>query len=127
MKKAFTLIEVMVATVLVFLVTFAILNSISNIRGLFRVFDSHKKFELISSISFLQPNKSKNLYEKLIEFNITNDKIIHTLKKYSIDLEKEIDYSNEYNISNMKIKEVIYKLKAYDKYNSSIVYEIGIQ
>jgi len=127
LKKAFTLIEVMVATVLVFLVTFAILNSISNIRGLFRVFDSHKKFELISSISFLQPNKSKNLYEKLIEFNITNDKIIHTLKKYSIDLEKEIDYSNEYNISNMKIKEVIYKLKSYDKYNSSIVYEIGIQ
>jgi len=127
LKKAFTLIEVMVATVLVFLVTFAILNSISNIRGLFRVFDSHKKFELISSIAFLQPNESKNLYEKLIEFNITNDKIIHTLKKYSIDLEKEIDYSNEYNISNMKIKEVIYKLKAYDKYNSSIVYEIGIQ
>jgi len=99
LKKAFTLIEVTVATVLVFLVTFAVLNSISNIRHLFKVFDSHKKFELISSIAFLQPNKSKNLYEKLIEFNITNDKIIHTLKKYSINLEKEIDYSNEYNIS----------------------------
>jgi len=127
LKRAFTLIEVMVAAVLVFLVTFAVLNSISNIRHLFKVFDSHKEFELISSIAFLQPDKSKNLYEKLIEFNITNDKIIHTLKKYSINLEKEIDYSNEYNISNMKIKEVIYKLKAYDKYNSSIVYEIGIQ
>jgi len=127
LKKAFTLIEVMVATVLVFLVTFAVLNSISNIRHLFKVFDSHKSFELISSVAFLQPNRSKNLYEKLIEFNITNDKIIHTLKKYSINLEKEIDYSNEYNISNVKIKEIIYKLKAYNKYNSSIVYEIGIQ
>ena len=127
MKKAFTLIEVMVATIIVFLVTFAVLDSISNTRKLFKILSSHKQFNLISSIAFLQQNKNKNLYEKLIGFNITNDKIIHILKKYSINLEKEFDYSNEYNVSNIKIKEMIYKTKAYNKYNSSTIYEIGIK
>jgi len=123
LKKAFTLIEVMVSTLIVFLVIFAVMNSISNVKYLLNIFSSHKKFELISSIAFLEEKKSKNLYEKVLDFNIKNDEIIHTLKKYSINIEKKPIYSMLYK--NKKI--TIYKIKAYDKTHSNFIYSIGVK
>jgi predicted regulator of amino acid metabolism with ACT domain len=127
LKKAFTLIEVMVSTFILFIVVFAVMNSISNTHHLFKIFESHKQFNLVSSVAFLENKKAVNLYEKLVDFNIKNDEIIHSLKKYNIYLNKKIDYENDYNFSNFHFTEIIYKVKAYDKHHSSYVYELGVK
>ena len=126
MKKAFTLIEVMVATVIVFVAVYAIMNVVSNNKKLTQIFLNNKIFALKASVAFVEDKDAKNNYERLINFNITNDKIIHTLKKDNISLDKEEDYKEEYNFSN-NINAVLNKLKAYDKTHSVIIYSIGIK
>ena len=123
MKKSFTLIEVLVATLIFFIVTIAIFNSISNSKFLFQKIDEYKKFSLASSVIFVEKKNGKNLYEDLLDFNITNDKIIHTLKKYEIKFTRTNDLSKEMN----KTKIFINRLKAYDKYNSTYIYSLGLK
>jgi len=123
LKKSFTLIEVLVATLIFFIVTIAIFNSISNSKFLFQKIDEYKKFSLASSVIFVEKKNGKNLYEDLLDFNITNDKIIHTLKKYEIKFTRTNDLSKEMN----KTKIFINRLKAYDKYNSTYIYSLGLK
>ena len=125
MKKAFTLIEVLVATLIFFLVTMAVFEAVSNSKFLFQKIDEYKNFSLRSSIVFVEKKKRKNLYEELVDFNISNDKIIHTLKKYNIKLQTINDVSQEINIT--KTTFFINRLKAYDKHNSAYIYSLGLK
>jgi len=125
LKKSFTLIEVLVATLIFFLVTLAVFNSISNSKFLFQKIDKYKNFSLISSVVFVEKKNRKNLYEDLLDFNISNDNIIHTLKKYKIKLQTINDVSHEINITKKTF--FINKLKAYNKYFSTFIYSLGLK
>lgn len=127
MKKAFTLIEVMIAVMIVFVVVSAVMSVISNNKRLIEIFVENKNFALKSSVAFVENKDVKNNYERLIDFNITNDKIIHILKKDNIKLEKTEDTRQEFNFTKFNFTEIITKLKAYDKTHSVIIYSIGIQ
>jgi len=123
LKNSFTLIEVLIATLIFFLVTIAVFDTISNSKFLFQKINEYKKFSLVSSVVFVEKKNRKNLYEELIDFNITNGKIIHTLKKYKIKLTKINDLSEDINGTKFFIN----KLKAYDKYHSTYVYSLGFK
>lgn len=127
MKKSFTLIEVLVATLIVFLVVNAVYQSISNYKFLIHSLKDYRNFVLASSIVFIEKKERKNLYENLIDFNITNDEIIKNLKKYTIKLEIIKDFSHDYNLSGKKINFYIHKLKAYNKFHSTYIYDLGIK
>jgi prepilin-type N-terminal cleavage/methylation domain-containing protein len=127
LKKAFTLIEVMVAVMIVFVAVNAVMNIIGNNKKLIEIFIKNKEFVLKSSVAFIEDKDMKNNYERLLEFNIKDDKILHILKKDEIKLDKTEDIREEYNFSNINFTKVIEKLKAYDKTHSAIIYSIGIQ
>jgi len=125
LKRAFTLIEILVATLIFFLVTMAVFNIIANYKFLFQKIDKYKNFSLLSSIVFIEKKKGNNLYEDLIDFNISNDTIIHYLKKYKIKLKTINDVSYEINSTNRVF--FINKEKSYDKYNSTYIYSLGLK
>jgi prepilin-type N-terminal cleavage/methylation domain-containing protein len=127
LKKAFTLIEVMVATMIVFVVVNVVMNIVSNNKKLINLFLENKNFALKASVAFIENKDVKNNYERLIDFNIKNDKIIHILKKDEIKLDVTEDTREEYNFSNFNFVKIINQLKAYDKTHSTIIYSIGIQ
>ena len=126
MKKGFTLIEVIIAVFIFFIVVVSVMNIVDNNRHLINLLLENRNFALKSSVAFLNPN-GKNNYDRVVEFNITNSKVIDILKKDNIEVEKKEDLTQELNISGLNIKEVINQLKAYNKTNSVIIYSIGIQ
>ena len=126
MKKGFTLIEVIIAVFIFFIVVVSVMNIMDNNRHLINLLLENKNFALKASVAFLDPN-GKNNYDRVVDFNITNSKVIDILKKDNIEVEKKEDLSQDLNISGLNIKEVINQLKAYDKTHSTIIYSIGIQ
>ena len=126
MKKAFTLIEVMIAVFIFFIVVISVMNIVSNNKHLINLLLENRKFALKSSVAFLNPN-TKNNYDRVRDFNIKNPKVIDILKKDNIEVETMEDLTQEFNESNFNLKEVINKLKAYDKTHSTIIYSIGIK
>jgi prepilin-type N-terminal cleavage/methylation domain-containing protein len=127
LKKAFTLIEVMVAVMIVFVVVSVSMNIVSNNKKIIQMFVDNKNFALKSSVAFIENKDVKNNYERVIDFNIKNDKIIHTLKKDKIKLDVIEDTRKEYNFTKFNYTEIINKLKSYNKTYSTIIYSIGIQ
>ena len=63
MKKAFTLIEVLISVFIVFLVVTAIYNFFSNTRFLIQKMEEVKKFNQVSSIMFIE--KKVKIYMKV--------------------------------------------------------------
>ncbi len=126
MKKAFTLIEVMVAVIIFFISIMAVFEIVKNNRHLISLINQNNDFALKASVAFLNP-KGKYNYERVKEFNISNDEVIRDLKKDKIFVDIEPDLVQEYNISGIKAVENINKLKAYNKTNSITVYSIGIK
>ena len=126
MKKAFTLIEVMIAVFIFFVVVVAAMNIVSNNRHLINMLVENKNFALKSTLAFLNPD-TKNNYDRVRDFDIKNPKVIDILKKDNIEVQEFEDLKQDFNISGNGIKEVINKLKAYDKHHSNIIYSIGIQ
>ena len=126
MKKAFTLIEVMIAVFVFFVVVISVMNIVNNNRRLINLILENKNFSLKATLAFLNPN-TKNNYDRVSDFNIKNPKVIDILKKDNIEVDKFEDLKQDLNVSGFNIKEIIYKLKAYDKTHSTIIYSIGIQ
>jgi prepilin-type N-terminal cleavage/methylation domain-containing protein len=127
LKKAFTLIEVMISVMIVFIVVNVAMNIVGNNKKLIELFLDSKNFALKASVAFLENKDVKNNYERLTEFNIKDDEIIHTLKKDEIRLDIVEDTREEYNFSNFNFTKIINKLNAYNKTHSCIIYSIGIQ
>ena len=126
MKRAFTLIEVMIAVFIFFVVVISIMNIVSNNKHLINLLLGNRGFALKASVAFLNPN-TKNNYDRVRDFNIKNPKVIDILKKDNIEVETMEDLTQEFNDSNFNVKEVINKLKAYDKTHSTIIYSLGIK
>ena len=126
MKKAFTLIEVMVSVMIFFIVVSAIMNIIKNNKQLIDLSINRKEFALKASVAFLNPDY-KNNEERIKNFKIDNEDIIKNLKKDVIKVEKKEIFSKEYNISTFKIKEIINQIKAYNKQHSTIIYSLDIK
>jgi len=124
MKKGFTLIEVMVAVVIVMIATFSVLSLSGNTKHLISLFDKNNEFRLKATVLVNDRNGS-NLYENLIDFNITNDEIIKTLKKEKLKYIISVDSKDE--LKNFKLTKTIKKLKIYNKTNQIIIYEVEIK
>jgi len=126
LKKAFTLIEVMISVIIFFITVMAVFEAVKNNTRLISLIRQNNDFSLKASVAVLSPQK-KNNYERIKEFNITNDEVIRDLKKDKIIVEIKADLSMEYNISGIRFKERVNKLKAFDKTNSITVYSVGIK
>ncbi|MEO1924172.1 MAG: hypothetical protein ABGX25_06650 [Nautiliaceae bacterium] len=128
MRKSFTLIEVLIATMIIFIVVGVMIDVSSNSKKLFYLTKRAEDFNLKSSVAIIEQKEVKNLYEQLIDFNITDDEIIENLKKEEISLEIEEDLRKDFNISeNKNISVIIKKIKAYNKEFSNTAYEIEVQ
>jgi len=127
LKKAFTLIEVLISTFIVMIAVTAILGSVSNTKHFFNLITQNKFFTLSSSVIFLEQKHRKNLYEDLIDFNISNDEIIEDLKKEKIKFKIYKDFSEDFNQTDGNFTFSINKIKAYNDQHSNFVYEIGIK
>jgi len=124
MKKGFTLIEVMVATMIVMIATFSIISLSSNSKYLFNLISKNNNFTLKATI-LANNRESLNLYEDLIDFNITNDEIIKTLKKEKLKFEV-IEDSNE-ELKEFSLRKEIKKIIIYNKTNQVSIYEVNIK
>jgi len=126
LKKAFTLIEVMISVIIFFITVTAVFEIVKNNTRLISLIQKNNDFSLKASVAVLSPQK-KNNYERVKEFNITNDEVIRDMKKDKITVEIKPDLNREYNISGIRFKETVNKLKAFDKTNSITVYSVGIK
>ncbi len=93
--KAFTLLEVLIAVIILFISASVFLEVVSNTRNLTNIYISSKEKILKSSI-VLENKDAKNAYEMLIDFHIDNDQIIHDLKNDSVS--KKIEKYKNYEI-----------------------------
>ena len=116
----------MIAVFIFFVVVVSTMNIVSNNRHLISLLAGNEKFALKASVAFLNPD-TKNNYDRLRDFNITNSKVIDILKKDNIEVQNTQDLLQDFNVSGFNIKEVINQLKAYDKKHSNIIYSIGLQ
>jgi len=123
MKKGFTLIEVMIATVIVLIASFAILSMSSNSKYLFNLITQNNDFTLKASVVAIEQKKG-NLYENLKNFNITNDYIIHILKKYKFHFKKDIDVQEFKDFNITKETDI---LNIYNSHNQMQIYEVKIK
>jgi len=85
--KSFTLLEVIIAVLILFISASIFLEIVGNTRYLVNLYTTYKEKILKSSI-VLQNQNTKNAYESLIDFKIDNDEIIHYLKKQTIHIKK---------------------------------------
>ena len=127
MKKSFTLIEIIIAVIIAYISVMAVMDVIASKKHLINLSEGNKIFSLYASVAFLSSKIKGSDYDRLIDFNITNDEIIRDLKKERIYIKKEQNLVQEYNLSNSAFREIIYKIKAYDKFHSITLYSIGIQ
>ena len=127
MKRAFTLIEVVIAVYIAVIAVYALYSVYGNLKHMFVISDKKKEFALYSSVVPVEGRSSGNLYEALREFNITNDEIIRTLKKVSLKTEKKEIFSRKINIDNLNIIGTINSIKVYNSTNSVYYYNFGLK
>ena len=128
MKKSFTLIEVLMAVIIIFIAVGAVIGISSNTKHLFQILINKKNFNLLSTITFTELNNRKNLYEEALDFNITDDELISYLKSKKINTIENLDYMMEFNLSEGKKTVIkINKIKVYDKEYSNYVYGMDIK
>ncbi len=128
MRKSFTLVEVLIATMIVFIVVGVMIDVSSNSKKLFYLTKEAEDFNLKSSVAIIEQKEVKNLYEQLIDFNITDDEIIENLKKEKMLVDMEEDLRKDFNITeNKNISIIIKKIKAYNTEFSNTAYEIEVQ
>jgi len=119
--KSFTLIEVLISVIIIFLASYVFFSFTSNSIKLYNIFERHKYFSLKASIVFCE-EKGGNLKEVLRDFNIRNDDILRALDT-KIELKKSIDLKSDFNTTSV----ILYKLRAFDKKSSSYIYSLEIK
>ncbi len=118
MKISFTLIEVIISIFLVSIIANIVISVASNYKFLIqRVADLHN-FELKASAKLSSERRGANMYENLIDFNISDDEVIHFLKREKIDSDKSIKSYQNLTIETIKI---------YDRNYSTLFYRLKIK
>ena len=126
-RDGFTLVEVMVAVMLFFVVSLVAFNISSNVKRLFLNLKEKERFVIFSSVVFVEQKDTKNLYEQLSDFKISNDRIIKVLKSKELKLQKSMEYNNDINSSGFNAALTLYKLKVYDKNFANYAYEVELK
>ena len=124
MKKSFTLIEIIVAVIIVMIATFSIISLSNNTKHLFSLITKQNLFGLKSTI-VLHNHSGKNLYEDLIDFKIENDDIIKTLKQEKITYKQLKGDKKE--ITSLHLSQQISKIIIFDKYNRITLYKVDLK
>ncbi|ACM93261.1 prepilin-type N-terminal cleavage/methylation domain protein [Nautilia profundicola AmH] len=127
MRKAFTIIEVMIAVFLALIISTVAFSITGNAKKMFVLIDKRKIFYLKSSVMAIEEKNTKNVYEILKDFNIKNDEIIKKLKKDTFYLKHNIEYSQNINIHGKSIKILLDRMKIYNKYHSAFIYKQEIK
>ena len=121
--KGFTLIEVLIATMILVIASISFLDFSNNSKNMFSFLNSQNIINLKSTVILNTKNPKKNMYENLIDFKIDNDNIIHSLKKDKFNFSSNLDSSQK--IENFKL--VINQQKIYDKHHQSVTYQVQIK
>jgi prepilin-type N-terminal cleavage/methylation domain-containing protein len=93
--RAFTLIEVLISVLILFISASIFYSIVGNTKKLVNFYTKTKEKTLKSSI-ILENKNVKNAYEEVIGFNINNDEIIQDLKKDKIKI--KIKKTKKYEI-----------------------------
>ncbi len=130
-KRAFTLIEVMVAVMIISVVILALLQMFANNTHIFSQLTKQAKMNQYASLFLANPDygfetKHVNLDDLVSDFKV-NDAINSELKKSKVEIVyqkiKQIDMS-EYNDKNRE-KEKLEPSKENQTVHSNMVFEIG--
>ena len=119
--KAFTLIEVIIAVTLAFVISSVAFTVMSDAKRLLSLSENRETFYYKASVGAIE-KEAKNVYEMLNSFNIRNDEIIRDLKKDRLKKETSIEYSMTYKVDENEIKVMLKKINVYDKHNILNVY-----
>jgi prepilin-type N-terminal cleavage/methylation domain-containing protein len=124
-SKAFTIIEVLVAVIILATVATALFQISINSKNNFSFYQKKFEFENLASLSlFSKVISNSNLYEQIrTRYNIKDDELRRKLK--SIKLTKKIK-----EISIKKLDEISFKIdqiQIYSKNGSSIYHQIGLK
>jgi len=114
LKKAFTLIEIIISVAIIFMIMSVVLEVTSNTKHIFRLNKNNNKFIYKSSVGVIE--KGKNVYEMLKDFNIKNDKIIKTLKKEKLNIKEDIEYSLNNIVNDQDIRIIMKKIAIYNDF-----------
>ena len=120
--RAFTLIEVLIAVIILFLAAGAFLSLGSNSYRLFELYKKRNDFLLSSSLVFTE-NRGGRLDEVVRDFDIKDDKVLRLLRSKKIELKSEIDLKTEFENKKITVK----KLKAFDKENMAKIYGVEVR
>jgi len=119
--RAFTLIEVLVSVMILFIAAGAFFSVTSNSMHLYDLFEKKKDFELYSTVP-LTEEKGGKIKEILRDFKIKDDFVLENLN-YEINFKKSVDLKEDFNGTSV----ILYRLKAFDRENMSKIYSIGIK
>jgi len=119
--KAFTLIEVIIAVALSFVISAVAFSIASNTKHFISLSEQRNGFYYKASVAALESD-GKNVYEMLKGFNIRNDAVIKDLKRDRFEKRSFTEYSTTENIDNNRITVTLNRIKIYDKHNSLNIY-----
>jgi prepilin-type N-terminal cleavage/methylation domain-containing protein len=124
-SKAFTIIEVLVAVIILASVATALFQISINSKNNFSFYQKKFEYENLSSLSlFSKTISNSNLYEQIrTRYNIKDDDLRRRLK--NIKLKKKIK-----EISTKKIEKISFKIdqiQIFSKDGSSIYHQIGLK
>ena len=139
-NRAFTLMEVLVAVLIISIVATALFQIAINSKYNFGFLTQKIKFDTMSSIAFLHNkqkwhNSDKRLYDFLrSDYNISDDEFIKILKSEKIHYSHE-EFStispfesSDSNVSDMMNLQIVFdKIQVSQKEQSSYVYKIYIR
>ncbi len=118
----------MIAVMIFFVVVGALLNLSSNSKHLLQLSQQLNRFKIESSVPLIEAKKTRNLYEQLIEFNITNDKIINALKHRHVKIETKIDVVSKLEISpGYLVTQKIVKRRVFDREFANDAYKVDLE
>jgi len=125
LKKAFTLIEILISVAIIAMIMNVVLEVSSNTKKLYSLNKDYTEFVYISSVAAL--GDGKNAYEMLKDYNIKNDTIIRYLKKEKLNKKSETVLSQNYVQGNENILLLMKELKIFDETSAVKYYSLEIK
>jgi prepilin-type N-terminal cleavage/methylation domain-containing protein len=118
--RGFTLIEVLISVIIIVLASAAFFEITQNSYKLYEMFEGKKEFDLKASIPLIE--EKGGILKEIIDFDIKNDEILKALK-VKVDFDKKVDFRRDFNNTDI----VLYRLKAFNKTHSKIIYSLEIK